>query len=113
MKKDYEIGYKKPPKHSRFRPGQSANAKGRPKRKQLSFEQQIDEVRYGSVCYSEKGARKQASRARLSITRLFRSALQGNISAASEILKLRRHALSTDSGPIIIRVTGGPPCLDD
>lgn len=28
--KDYEVGYGKPPKHSRFKPGQSGNLKGRP-----------------------------------------------------------------------------------
>lgn len=27
----YDVGYGKPPKHTRFRPGQSENAKGRPK----------------------------------------------------------------------------------
>ena len=27
----YEVGYGKPPKHSRFRPGKSGNPKGRPK----------------------------------------------------------------------------------
>jgi hypothetical protein len=29
--KDYTVGYKKPPKHSRFRPGQSGNPAGRKK----------------------------------------------------------------------------------
>lgn len=33
-KKDYEIGYKKPPKHTQFKPGQSGNPKGRPKKPQ-------------------------------------------------------------------------------
>jgi Family of unknown function (DUF5681) len=28
---DYEVGYKRPPRHSRFKPGQSGNPKGRPK----------------------------------------------------------------------------------
>jgi hypothetical protein len=28
---DYEVGYKKPPKHSQFKKGQSGNKKGRPK----------------------------------------------------------------------------------
>ena len=28
----YEVGYGKPPKHSQFKPGQSGNKKGRPKR---------------------------------------------------------------------------------
>lgn len=28
---DYEVGYKKPPKHTQFKKGQSGNKKGRPK----------------------------------------------------------------------------------
>jgi len=28
---DYEVGYRKPPRHTRFRNGQSGNPKGRPK----------------------------------------------------------------------------------
>lgn len=28
---DYEVGYRKPPKHTRFKKGQSGNPKGRPK----------------------------------------------------------------------------------
>jgi hypothetical protein len=30
----YEVGYKKPPGHTQFKPGQSGNVKGRPKRSQ-------------------------------------------------------------------------------
>lgn len=30
---NYEIGYKKPPKHTRWQKGQSGNKKGRPKKK--------------------------------------------------------------------------------
>ena len=30
-KRDYEIGYGKPPKQTRFKPGQSGNPRGRPK----------------------------------------------------------------------------------
>ncbi len=33
MSDDYEIGYGKPPKHTRFRKGQSGNPQGRPKKK--------------------------------------------------------------------------------
>ncbi len=28
---DYEVGYGKPPEHTRFKPGQSGNPRGRPK----------------------------------------------------------------------------------
>ncbi len=30
-KADYDVGYKRPPRHTRFKPGQSGNPKGRPK----------------------------------------------------------------------------------
>ena len=30
---DYEVGYKKPPRHSQFKPGNRANPHGRGKRK--------------------------------------------------------------------------------
>jgi hypothetical protein len=37
---DYEVGYKKPPVHSQFKPGQSGNLSGRPKRvRELALEQ--------------------------------------------------------------------------
>lgn len=31
MTDEYEVGYRKPPRHTRFRKGQSGNPKGRPK----------------------------------------------------------------------------------
>jgi hypothetical protein len=30
-KSDYPVGYKKPPRHTQFKPGQSGNPRGRPK----------------------------------------------------------------------------------
>lgn len=36
MTKAYEVGYKKPPKSSQFKKGQSGNPKGRPKKKQTT-----------------------------------------------------------------------------
>lgn len=35
---DYEVGYKKPPIHGQFKPGQSGNPKGRPKKRQTNAE---------------------------------------------------------------------------
>ena len=40
-RREYEVGYKKPPEHSRWKPGQSGNPKGRPK-KVKDFEKLLD-----------------------------------------------------------------------
>lgn len=40
---DYSVGYKKPPKHSRFKPGQTGNPKGR-KKGRTSLRALIDKV---------------------------------------------------------------------
>ena len=41
---DYEVGYRKPPKHGQFRPGRSGNAKGRPKRAAVQSQDLSDVV---------------------------------------------------------------------
>jgi hypothetical protein len=51
---DYEVGYKKPPHHSRFKAGNRANPHGRGKRKQRTEAEIVNEVmsrpvRYGSA----------------------------------------------------------------
>ena len=45
MKKDnYDVGYKKPPKNTQFKPGQSGNPKGRPKKPTNIHEALIDNL---------------------------------------------------------------------
>lgn len=42
---DYKVGYSKPPKHSRFKPGQSGNPRGRkPKAEYLNWEDPVIDV---------------------------------------------------------------------
>jgi hypothetical protein len=38
MTDDFEVGYKRPPKHSQFKKGQSGNPRGRPRRTQAEWE---------------------------------------------------------------------------
>ena len=40
---DFPIGYKKPPLETRFKPGQSGNPSGRPKKKAITLAEAIDE----------------------------------------------------------------------
>jgi len=41
--KDYKVGYRRPPEHSRFRPGQSGNPRGRP-RQRRNFRTVLDDT---------------------------------------------------------------------
>ena len=61
---EYEIGYRKPPKHTQFKKGQSGNPKGRPKRSE-SFGQLVREAldEKTSWCMAS-GARSANSRRR-------------------------------------------------
>jgi hypothetical protein len=52
---DYQVGYGKPPQHSRFKPGNNANPKGRPKRGPLVKAEIINNVLNDNIQYTESG----------------------------------------------------------
>ena len=41
-KSEFPVGYRKPPRHTRFKPGQSGNPGGRPKKKARTFAESIE-----------------------------------------------------------------------
>ena len=45
----YEVGYAKPPKHSRFKAGVSGNPRGRPKREASTIGEIIDRVKHDAL----------------------------------------------------------------
>ena len=62
---DYEIGYGKPPRNGRFKPGVSGNAKGRPKRGPLVADEIISRVLNAPMKYHDRGRAKIATRQEL------------------------------------------------
>lgn len=88
---EYEIGYKKPPVHSRFKLGNRANPNGRGKPKPLLESDILNSVLNDPVQYRERGKLKRAPRIELMIRSLGAAALKGDISAADMLLKMRAH----------------------
>lgn len=86
-KKDYEVGYGKPPTHSQFRKGQSGNPKGRPKNARgvlASVKRELD----SKITVREGGRQVTISKAEAMAKRLVANALQGDPKVMFALLKL-------------------------
>ena len=61
MKKEYEVGYCKPPQKSQFKKGQSGNGKGRPKESKNTYAL-LDEILSQKIAITENGKNLQISK---------------------------------------------------
>ena len=86
------MGYGKPPKHTRFKKGISANPKGRPKRRALAAGEIINNVLNAPAEYRERGRAKTAARHELTLKTHVQRALKGDVKSAEMLLKIRAHA---------------------
>ena len=107
---DYEVGYGKPPKRSRFKKGVCPNPRGRGVRPPPEPEQIISKVLYARAEFRENGRTKKAPRLEIEIRKLGAAAVRGDIESAAKLLKMYSHAKAQgDTAPLIIVVTGGLP----
>lgn len=75
---EYEVGYGKPPKETRFKPGQSGNKKGRPKGSKNTLTC-INEILNQKVAVTdEKGKVKKKTKRELLLTQIVNSGSKGN-----------------------------------
>ena len=86
-KRDYKVGYGKPPEHSRFKPGQSANPAGR-KKGVPNFKTDVENTLHLPVQLSEAGKTKRVSTQQAALSRLKQKALGGDGRALDRALKL-------------------------
>lgn len=85
---DYDVGYRKPPKHSQFRKGQSGNMKGRPKSKK-----NVDTIVRNAFLEEVTVTKKDGTRTRMTMLeailhRTRKSALEGDSRSIDKVLKL-------------------------
>jgi hypothetical protein len=84
---DEEIGYRKPPKRTRFRKGTSGNPSGRPRRADKPYADlmaELDQV----VVVTERGRRHRFTKLRLLYKSLLNNAIRGDTRAASILITL-------------------------
>lgn len=84
---EYEVGYKKPPRQTQFRKGQSGNPKGRPKGTP-NFKTDVQALLKKPIRLNKNGRTETVSTQQGLLLRLGDSALKGNARALSQALTL-------------------------
>ena len=116
---DDEVGYCKPPKHSRFKPGQSGNTRGRP-RKNRSIEAMIKRELDQTVVLKEGGREIRLSKREALIKQLVNRAISGDQRPMQLVLAhLEKHkdiepftATEADDAELL-KALGSTPIGDD
>lgn len=84
---DDRAGYRNPPVHSRFKPGQSGNCKGRPKKAQ-NASTLIGAVLGERIPVRENGRTRKISKLEASLTQLANKAAAGDVRAILAVVAL-------------------------
>lgn len=82
---DYEIGFAKPPKHTRFKLGQSGNPRGRPK-KNKDLNRLIQVELDATISVQEAGREKRITKREAIIKQLINRAIKGDPKATQFVL---------------------------
>jgi len=83
----YDVGYGKPPQHTRFKPGQSGNPKGKPKgAKNLATI--VDNAIKEKVVVTENGKRRKRTKMEVAIKQVVNKAVIGDQKAFAQLIPL-------------------------
>jgi hypothetical protein len=102
-RRNYEVGYGKPPVKSRFQPGRSGNPSGRRKGVR-SLKSDLEEELGQTVRVTENGKALELTKQQLVVKALVTKAAKGDVNAISKALDLIRTLFAmepeaTDFGP--------------
>lgn len=97
--KDYEVGYKRPPREHQFLKGQSGNPKGRPKLVK-NFKTDLREELEEIITIQEGGKSKPITKQRALIKKLLVKALGGELGALKALTTLIAMHLSENEAEV-------------
>ena len=89
QREDYEVGYGKPPRHTRFAQGQSGNPRGRPSGAK-NFTTLLSEALNEPVIVTEHGGRRKVSKRQAIVTQLVNRSATADFRAIKILLDIVR-----------------------
>ena len=93
-----ETGYKRPPKKTQFKPGQSGNPTGR-RSGSRNLRTDVAEVLSGQVVICEGGKERAISRQEAILLSLYNKGVQGDVRAITALLNMGARLLETADAP--------------
>lgn len=105
----YEIGYKRPPRHTRFIKGRSGNPNGRPKKAALSMLEIFKEELERKITIKEGDQMSKITLERAAIRQLLHKAAKGDTKAFKHFLDLHNSAESLEQLIAVPTLIINPP----
>jgi hypothetical protein len=101
-RRDYEVGYGRPPKHSRFNKGRSGNPRGRPRKSvappsdQIDLSEEIRQMLCESITITQDGQKVRVTKGQAMARQLYAKAVGGDMKAFTLLVRL---ASDNDNAP--------------
>jgi hypothetical protein len=104
--RDYEVGYGKPPHHTRFKKGQSGNPRGRP-RGSKNLKTLFNDALNEPVVVTEEGGRRKITKREAIVTQLVNRSATADLRALKILLDTLRD-IEGQTEPDTAETSGSP-----